>query len=179
MTMDVKCSAITSIALKLTFDDQSVKKAVVAVGDLVWMVFNYNGCRKEVEARVLKITANGDDPRAWMILIDSSEDFGATQYRVCPLNIIDIDVIKKAAASKFIESPPNYTNVAEIRVVDGRLQYTQDRINWYPIRIDRRDIIMDESYGPVINDGTVMTPGTPHLPGGDIGDNGIYEEEGN
>ena len=178
MTMDVKCSAITSIALKLTYDDQSTKKALVAVGDLVWMVFNYNGCRREVEARVLKITANGDDPRAWMILIDSSEDFGATQYRVCPLNIIDIEVIKKAAAAKFVESPPNYTNIAGIRVVDGRLQYTQDNINWYPFRIDRRDIIMDESYGPVINDG-VVTNHHPHPAGGDIGTDGIYEEEGN
>lgn len=182
MLMDIKCSAIASIALKLTFDDHSVKQCVVSTGDLVWMVFNYNGCRKEVEAKVLKITANGDDPRAWVILIDASEDFGATQYRVCPLNILDIDIIKKEAATKYVESPSDYSNVVAIRVVHGRLQFTQDRVNWYPVRIDQRDIIIDESYGPVINDGTVRPPKPHHCdcnPGGDISEDGIYEEEGN
>ena len=184
MLMDIKCSAVASIALKLTFDDKSVKEALVSTGDLVWMIFNYNGCRKEVDAaKVLKITANGDDPRAWVILIDASEEFGATQYRVCPLNILDIDIIKKEAATKYVESPSNYSNVVAIRVVHGRLQYTQDRVNWYPVRVDQRDVIMDESYGPVINDGVVTGGHRPHNchcnPGGDISEDGIYDEEGN
>jgi hypothetical protein len=37
---------------------------------------------------------------------------------------------------------------------------------------------MDESYGPVINDG-VVTNHHPHPAGGDISTDGIYEEEGN
>ena len=182
MLMDIKCSTVTSIELELSFDNGFKKHCIVSKGDLVWMIFNYNGCRKEVEAKVLKITANGSDPKAWVILIDASEDFGATQYRVCPLNILDIDIIKKRDAIRYIESPSNYSNIAGMRVVDGRLQYTQDGVNWLPFRIDMRDIIKDESYGPVINDGTVGPhPHTPCNcnPGGDIPTDGIYDEEGN
>ena len=56
MLMDVKCSAVTSIAVHLTFDDGTTKNSVIGVGDLVSVEYNNNGLRKQVDGKVLKIS---------------------------------------------------------------------------------------------------------------------------
>ena len=70
MLMDVKCSAVTSIAVNLTFDDGTTKNSVLGVGDLVSVEYNNNGLRKQVDGKVLKISAIGADPKAWYSSVD-------------------------------------------------------------------------------------------------------------
>ena len=50
---------------------------------------------------------------------------------------------------QFIFSTNDCHNIMGLRVVRGRLQYTQDGVCWLPFRIDTRDIIKDAEYGPV------------------------------
>ena len=40
--MDIKCSVVSSIKVNLLFDDKSTKEALIAVGDLVSIIYNAN-----------------------------------------------------------------------------------------------------------------------------------------
>lgn len=157
MLLNISCSAVTSISVTLTFDDESVKKRLISIGDIVDITFNYNGVRKSTIAKVLSISANGCDPRNWVILLDASDDFGAVQYRISPVYILDVEIIKEEATTKYIESPANYSNIVGLKILDGQLYYTQDRINWYPIKINVDNIIDDENINN--NEGEVVDPG--------------------
>lgn len=169
MLMDIKCSAAISIDLKLTFDDGSIKYRNVAVGDLIDVDFNKNGVRIHTIGKVFKIVAEGSNPEAWAIYLDSSDDFSGTQYRFAPTAILDLEVIMKKDATKYIATTNDYTSICALRVVRGRLQYTQDGINWFPIRFDHSSLIKDE-------EGTVPEfPGHPHPDNND--DDVIRDEE--
>ena len=64
MLMDIKCSVVSSIKVNLLFDDKSTKEALIAIGDLVSIIYNANGLRKHVEGKVIKISAVGTHPKA-------------------------------------------------------------------------------------------------------------------
>lgn len=147
MTLEVKCSVIQSIKVNLKFEDGMCKERVIGVGDLIDVDFNCNGIRKSIEGRVVKVYVEGSDARRWYIIVDSSDDFDATQYKFSPMNIIDLEIIKKKDATQYIETTNDFTNIRALRIVHGRLQYTQDGHNWWPINIDPDDIIHDEEYG--------------------------------
>lgn len=148
MLQDIKCSTIVSFKIDLKYDDNRADKSVViGVGDLVDVDFNYNGCRKQVQGRVLKLYAEGSDPKKWYILLDSADMYNSDTYKFSPMNILDITIIQKADALKFISSPSDYSNIRGMRIVQGQLQYTQDGSTWYPIWIDPQYIIEDENYG--------------------------------
>lgn len=144
MLMNVKCSTITSIEVKLTFDDGSTKSRIISVDDIIDVEYNSNGCRKCVEGKVLKIKTEGTDPKGWYILVDSSEDYGGSKAKFSPMSILDVDIIKKGGSIRFIETPTDMTGIEGLRIVQGRLQYTLDGYNWNEIKVDRRTIIKDE-----------------------------------
>ena len=105
MLMDVKCSAVTSIAVNLTFDDGTTKNSVIGVGDLVSVEYNNNGLRKQVDGKVLKISAIGTDPKAWYIIVDGSDEFECNKARFSPMNILDLEILRKADNSNTIQTP--------------------------------------------------------------------------
>lgn len=144
MTMDVKCSAVYSVKVNLTFDDGCRKERIISVGDIIDCVFNSNGLRRHITGKVLNIHVEGSDPKSWLLIVDGSSDFEQMTYRFSPMNILDVDIIKKIEATQYIESTNDYTNIKGLRVVSHRLQYTQDGVNWHPFVIDSRDIIKDE-----------------------------------
>ena len=148
MLLDIKCSTVISFQIDLKFDDtRADKSVVVSVGDLVDVDFNYNGCRKLVQGRIIKLYAEGTDPKKWYILVDSADLYSSDTYKFSPMNILDITVISKKDTEQYIISPNDYTNIKQLRIVKGQLQYTQDNVNWYPIYIDPQYVIEDENYG--------------------------------
>lgn len=148
MLLDIKCSTVISFQIDLKYDDtRADKSVVVSVGDLVDVHFNYNGCRKLVQGRIIKLYAEGTDPKKWYILLDSADIYSSDTYKFSPMNILDIAIISKADALQYIASPNDYTNIKMFRIVKGQLQYTQDGVNWLPIVIDPQYIIEDEEYG--------------------------------
>ena len=70
MLMNIKCTAVTSIMVNLSFDDKSTKNALIALGDLIEVEYNANGLRKHAQGKVIKISAVGTDPKGWYIIVD-------------------------------------------------------------------------------------------------------------
>lgn len=172
MLMDIKCSAVTSIAVHLTFDNQTTKDAIIGDGDLVCVEYNANGLRKKIEGQVIKVSAVGTDPNGWYIIVDGSDDFNATKAKFSPMSILDIVILRKADTLAVIKTPLGVTGIPYMRLVKGRLQVSNDGINWRPIHVDRRDIIEDQ-------EGTV--PVNPAIPAhGDCGcgDTNVSSDDG-
>ena len=144
MLLDIKCDAVTSIHVRLTFDDDKTKDCIVAIGDLVDCCYNANGLRKHVIGRVVKVSAVGNDPAGWYITVDGSDDFEGKFARFSPMNILNIDILRKADMEKIVCTPLGDNAVPYLREVKGRLQYSKDGLNWKTIRINDRDIIEDQ-----------------------------------
>lgn len=170
MLMNIRCAAISSIKVHLEFDDHSVKDELIAIGDLIDVTYNGNGARKHTTGKVRCISTVGSDPKAWYIIVDASDDFKTMEAKFSPMNILDVEVIRKAATVDFIQTPLGDTGIPYLRVVRGRLQYSIDGCNWRPICIDTRDIIEPQ-------EGTV-----PYIPNIDVpipesGDHGPSSED--
>ena len=161
MLLDIKCSTVVSFKIDLKYDDTRADKTeIVSVGDLVDVDFNYNGCRKCIQGRVVKIYAEGADPKKWYMIVDSADTFSSDTYKFSPMNILDLTVIMKKSATQYIASTNDYMNIKALRIVQGTLQYTQDGVNWLPIYIDPQYIIEDEDYG--VGCGCRPAPPSPH-----------------
>ena len=157
MLMSIKAKKIASIEVFLTFDDGTKKDCIIAVGDLVSVVYNANGMRKAIDGKVVKISAVGEDPNGWYIIVDSSDDFDSAKAKFSPMSILDIEIIRKGDTIEEVRTPIGSEAVPYIRIVKGRLQYSVDSKNWRPIHIDKRDVIEPQS-------GTVPMPPHPHHP---------------
>jgi len=143
MLVDIKCSAVTSVRVKLAFDDQCKKDCLIAIGDLIDCEYNANGLRKHIIGKVLSISAVGPDPKGWYIIVDGSDDFDGVKARFSPMSILDVDILRKADMETFIETPRDDNAVPFLRIVKGRLQWSKDGYTYHPVRIDARDIVED------------------------------------
>lgn len=144
MLMDIKCSAVSSVLVNLTFDDQHNKERLIAIGDLIDVEYNANGLRKHIIGKVLKISTIGNDPKGWYIIVDGSDDFAGNQARFSPMNILDVDILRKADTLEIVSTPIGEEGVPYLRIVKGRLQYSKDGYDWKPIVIDDRDVIEEQ-----------------------------------
>lgn len=151
MLMDIKCSAISSILIQLSFDDGSIKKELIAVDDLIDVEYNKNGRRVHFHGIVIKIDTTGPDPKGWYIILDGSDDYDAQQARFSPKSILDIAVIRKANTARNIKTPLGCGSIDSLRIVKGRLQYSTDGLNWQPILVDGRDVQIKDEEGTVPN----------------------------
>lgn len=154
MLMNIKCSAVTSVAVHLEFDDGSVKDNVIAVGDIIDVEYNYNGCRRRFQGKVIKISCVGTDPKGWSIIVDGSGDFDSDQARFSPASILDLEVIHKSDTIKVIQTPNDITGIPYLRIVKGRLQYSMDGVNWMFVCVDKRDVLIKDEEGTVPDDFT-------------------------
>lgn len=170
MLMNIKCSAVTSVAVHLEFDDGTVKDAIIAVGDLIDVEYNKNGRRNRCQGKVIKISTVGTDPKGWYIIIDGSESFECGQDRFSPTAILDLEIIHKADTIKVIQTPNDSTGIPYLRIVKGRLQYSADGIHWNFIHIDRKDIIIKPEEGTI--------PDCSYDDAGEDTDDTIKDEEG-
>ena len=153
MLMNIRCDTVPSIKFHLEFDDNSVKDRLVSIGDLIDVTFNANGTRRHTLGKVRCIDTTGSDKRQWYLIVDASDDFHTHEAKFSPMNVLDLEVVRKAATLDFIQTPLGDTGIPYLRVVHGRLQYSNDGMNWKPIRIDNRDVIEPQ-------EGTV-----PYIPG--------------
>jgi hypothetical protein len=149
MTLSVDCSVVTSIRVVLTYGVGPKKDVILEVGDLVDIEYNKNGLRKDITGRIIKISATGTDPNGWWIVVDGSDDFESTQARFSPMNIIDVDIIKKGDSEHTVSSPIDSSGVECIRVVNGYLQYTKNGYTWYDIKTGRREDEIHQENGTV------------------------------
>lgn len=173
MLMSIKCSAVTSVAVHLTFDDNTSKHAIIGEGDLIDVEYNANGVRKRIEGAVIKVSAVGTDPNGWYIIVDGSDDFASTKAKFSPMSILDVNILRKADTLALIKTPIGDSGIPYLRLVHGRLQYSKDGCNWRPIHIDRRDIIEDQ-------EGTVpIMPPVHHVDNGcGCGDTNVSSDDG-
>lgn len=160
MLLDIACSAVSSVIVKLKFDDGTRKVRLIAIDDLIDVVYNANGMRKHIIGRVSAISTVGTDPKNWYIIVDGSDDFASDRARFSPESILDVEIIRKAAQDSIVKTPLGENNAGYIRIMKGRLQYSNDGINWNPIKIDERDIIIDGEDEIRPQEGTV--PARPH-----------------
>lgn len=144
MLMDIKCSMVPSVQVNLRFDDRSEKHVVLSKGDLVYVEYNANGCRKKIEGKVIKISAYGEEPRSWYIVIDGSDDFASEQAKFSPMSILDVEILRKADTLETVKTVYGRESVPYLRIVNGRLQWSKDSFEWHPVVIDDRDIIEDQ-----------------------------------
>jgi hypothetical protein len=149
MLMKIDCSAATSVELHLLFDDNTTKDCVVSKGDLIEVEYNHNGLRKHAEGKVIKISCNGTDTKAWYIIVDNSCDFDSVLSRILVDNILDIDIIKKYYANNYIETPADKTGINGLRIFKGRLQYTIDGFNWYFVNTNNKNSVIKDEEGTI------------------------------
>lgn len=131
MLMDIRCSAISSVAVQLKFDDGAVKNRLIAIGDLIDVTWNANGLRKRIVGSVASISTNGTDPKGWYIIVDGSDDFRAERARFSPQSILDLEIISKSDSLNKVRTPAGEYGVPYLRVHDGVLEYSQDGYNWF------------------------------------------------
>lgn len=165
MTIDCKVDVVQSLFVHLLFDDQSTKNRLVSVNDLIDVVWNGNGARKHMIGRVARISAVGSDPHSWYMIVDGADDFKSLKERICPVSILDLEIIRKASDETLVHTVKGDNCCPYIRIVKGRLQYSIDGFNWLPVKINDKDIIEDQ-------EGTVpVEPVPPLRPGIDDYDN--------
>lgn len=144
MLMNIKCSAVTSIGVTLTYDDGKVNNAVISVGDLIDVIYNANGMRKRACGKVLLVSANGADPKAWYIIVDSSDDFESSKARFSPMNILELEIIAKGDNVDTVRTIKGDMSVPYLRIVKDQLQYSKDGCTWKPICFKPRPGIEDQ-----------------------------------
>ena len=173
MLLDIKCKAISSIQVHLTFDDTTVKDEVIALGDLVNVEYNGNGMRKRIVGIVSNISTVGTDPKNWYIIVDGSDDFAKNSARFAPTSILDIEIIRKAGMDNAVLTPIGEEGCPYIRVVRGQFQYSKDGKVWHRIRIYEEDIIEPQEgtvpIGPGPKPPVPPCPPPPHPHGDDDG----------
>lgn len=147
MLMNIDCSAIPSIKVKLTFDDGSNKERTVGMGDIIQVEFNGNGMRKYAEGKVIAVSANGSDPKGWYIIVDGSDDFDSKKARFAPTSILDIEILRKADTTETIRTPLGHEGIPFLCLRHGQLMWSNDGQDWHPVRIHNRYIIEDAEGG--------------------------------
>lgn len=141
MLMSVKCSAVVSVALHLTFDDDTVKDRVIGVGDIVDITYNDGGLKKTVEGKVIKVSCATEKETGWYIIVDGSNSMDTNVSKFCPINILDCEIIYKASDIKTVCTPLSEGTIAQIRVNNGQLQYTTDNYNWNDFKLDYSNLL--------------------------------------
>lgn len=143
MLLDIKCDQIPSVYVELLFDDNSTKKKVISVNDLIDVYYNGNGLRKHIVGRVAAISTVGADPRQWYIIVDGSDDFNSQKARFSPKNILDLNIIRKYWQDSIVHtSNEKDERISHIRLTsDGQLQYSTDGYEWNFFKINADDII--------------------------------------
>lgn len=148
MLLENKCTAVPSINVHLVFDNATVKDVKLSKGDLICVEFNKNGCRRRAEGNIVKVNCDGIDPKAWYIIVDSSNDFDSCQIKIAPTSILDVEVIRPFDAIQVIESTNDCTNIRALKIVNQILYYTQDGTTWRPVKISSQDIEDEEGTMP-------------------------------
>lgn len=162
MLMNVKCSAVASIKVVLTFDDGTIKERIIGTGDLVNIIYNGDGLRRHIQGKVINVSAASSDEKSWYIIVDSSDDFDANMARFSPLSILDCEIIRKNDSLENVRTVLGSEGVPFIRIKDGRLQYSYDTCEWLPILVDERHVIGEEDGYHIIDANDPCQPGTHH-----------------
>jgi hypothetical protein len=76
------------------------------------------------------------------------------------MSILDVDIIRKADTLDFVRTVIGGGGVPFLRIVKGRLEWSKDCHEWFPIVVDSRDIIEDQ-------EGTVPIAPPPHYSNND------------
>ena len=118
---------IQSAKISMSFDDGISKIVLVSPGDIVNVIYNYNGVRTNTTGKVSKIVPDNQNScecsgKRWFLIIDASAYGGVTVNRIDLTKILDITIIRKAEDYSEVTSPTGETNVSNIRLVGNVLQ---------------------------------------------------------
>ena len=127
MLLSKSYDVLTSIHLKLVFDDESVKDNIISLNDVINVVYNKDGRRRTMEGYVTRICVdNICQKRSWYIIVDASTYGRNNVDRILIENIIDLDIIKKSSELITVSTPIDETKVTNIRFIDNIFQISQD-----------------------------------------------------
>lgn len=129
--MNISYDVIQCATINLSFDDGTSKKYTIAPGDIINVIYNYNGERRNITGKVTKIVSDSTnscccDANKWVMVIDASAYGGTTLTRVVLNKILDISVVRKVADFNEITSPTGEYNISNLRLVGNVLQLSVD-----------------------------------------------------
>lgn len=129
--MNISYDIIQCATVKLDFEDGTSKKIVLTPGDIVNVVYNFNGERRNTTGKITKIVSDSTnscccDTNKWVMIIDASAYGGTTLTRVVLNKILDLSVVRKAAEFNEITSPTGEYNISNLRLVGNVLQLSVD-----------------------------------------------------
>lgn len=127
---------IQSLLIKLTFEDGSVKRNQVDVGDTICVVYNKNGLRTTISSGIVKkIAVNTEkytacecsfNKNAWYMIVDGCASGMSSAEKVIINNILDLDALRKQSNYELVTSPVGETNISNIRIHNNNLEYSTD-----------------------------------------------------
>ena len=161
MLVKVSHEIINSVNIGFVFDDNSVKKVLVQVGDVVEINYIRNGMKKEVTGTVKRIfTENGHaghighvascgncTNEGCYLYIDASTTNNADLEKIDVDCMYDLNIIQKADNSDCIKSPVGCTQVTSFRIVGNELQVSTDYgTTWMKVgTVGASDLVVDEA----------------------------------
>lgn len=168
MLMDIKCSAVPCIRVKLFFDDNATKDEIISYDDLIDVTYNGNGMRKHIIGRVRCISTVGVDPKQWYIIVDGSDDFASETAKFSPKAILDLSIIRKSANDQFVRTPVGMEGLPYLRLVNGRLQYSTDGFEWKYVVINEDDVIQAQEGTVMASEQDIVDEQSSYVPDEDI-----------
>lgn len=161
MLVKVSHEIINSVNIGFVFDDNSVKKVLVHIGDVVEINYLRNGMKKEVTGTVKRIfTENGHAGHighvascgncineGCYLYIDASTTNNADLEKIDVDCMYDLNIIQKADNSDCIKSPIGCNQVTSFRIVGNELQVSVDYgTSWMKVGIvTTSDLVVDEA----------------------------------
>lgn len=129
--MTISYEIIQSARINMGFDDGTIKKLLVSPGDVVNVIYNYNGVRTDLTGKVTKIVSDKQNScecscSKWIMVIDASAYGGSTVNRVDLAKILDLTIITKAEDYSEITSPTGEYNISNLRLVGNLVQLSVD-----------------------------------------------------
>lgn len=135
MLLSINYDVIESLLIKLTYDNEKVKKLKVECGDYISITYSKDGRRKTSEGYVKRIYLDNryydchhsNGHQHWSMIIDDSISDNPTQIAKVEISkILDLDVLRKKSENSFISTPNNNDRITDLRLVGNTLQLSQD-----------------------------------------------------
>ena len=175
MLLKVSHEIIKSVNIGLVYDDNTTKKVLVQIEDVVEISYVYNGMKKEVTGTVKRIfTEDGHaghighiascdrcKNEGCYLYIDASKENKSDLVKVDVDCIFDINVIQKADNSDCVKTPIGCTQVTSVRIVGDEFQISVDNgTTWLAVaKVTVPGIDVDESDKAMADQISGLLPG--------------------
>lgn len=148
--LKVTYEVLTSLLIKIMFEDGSIKKNTIELGDYISVVFNKDGCRKTVDGYVTRIYMEPHRPNCgchrdiWYFIVDASQVGGSQVEKINVETVLDLDILRRKADTQYVETPNSTERVMGMKIIGNTVYVTQDGTNWLKmIDLPKEDPVVD------------------------------------